>query len=185
MSHVTDIEPLGGPRGIRTRPALAGDVEPLRDMLVAAINWAPGRDVPREVVLADPRNAHYVDGWPRRGDLGVLAVEGPEGASVPVPVGAAWLRYFSEDDPSYGFIAADVPELSIGVGAAHRGRGIGTMLIRDLLRAAREAGVERVGLSVERDNPALRLYEREGFRVHDPREGEVSLTMITRLSGTD
>jgi ribosomal protein S18 acetylase RimI-like enzyme len=168
---------------VHTRIALADDAELLRDMVVAAVNWAPGRDVPRERVLADPRNAHYVDGWPRNGDLGVVAVAAwAADRWEPAPVGAAWLRYFTEDDPGYAFVGEDVPELSIGVSATHRGRGIGTMLIRRLLRIAGEAGIELVSLSVEQDNPALRLYEREGFRAHRVLEGEGSLTMIIDLS---
>ncbi|GAA2799369.1 hypothetical protein GCM10010441_25480 [Kitasatospora paracochleata] len=177
-------DPDGGPPDIRTRLALATDIELLHDMLVAAVNWPPGRDMPREAVLADPHNAHYVDGWPRDGDLGVVAVAThEENRWLPVPVGAAWLRHFSEDDPGYGFIGRGVPELSIGIDAAHRGRGVGTLLIRRLLAEARAAGVERVSLSVERDNPAARLYRREGFRVHDPREGEAALTMLADLRG--
>lgn len=176
------VSPSGGLQDIHTRFALADDADLLRDMLVAAVTRAPGRDVPREAVLADQNNAHYVDGWPRPGDLGVVAVATWEiNRWEPVPVGAAWLRYFAEDDPGYGFVGVDVPELSIGVGATQRGRGIGTMLIQRLLREACDAGVERVSLSVERANPAMRLYEREGFRVHDPREGQDSLTMIASL----
>ena len=84
---------------VHTRLALADDADLLRDMLVAAVNWAPGRDVPREAVLADPHTAHYVNGWPRRGDLGVVAVTALEiSRRQPMPVGAAWLRYFTEDD---------------------------------------------------------------------------------------
>jgi GNAT superfamily N-acetyltransferase len=176
------VWPSGGLPDIHTRFALADDAELLRDMLVAAVNWEPGRDVPRETALSDPHNAHYADGWPRYGDLGVVAVATGEATRwAPVPVGAAWLRYFTEDDPGYGFVGGDVPELSIGVAATQRGRGIGTMLIRRLLQEAGETGIERVSLSVERANPAMRLYEREGFRVHDPREGEDSLTMIASL----
>lgn len=185
MSHdrrEESVWPDDGLPDIHTRFALAGDAGLLCDMLVAAVNWAPGRRVPREAVLADPHNAHYADGWPRRGDLGVVAVATRESNRwEPVPVGAAWLRYFTEDDPGYGFVGEDVPELSIGVDAAQRGRGIGTMLIRRLLKEAGDTGIERVSLSVERANPAMRLYEREGFRVHDPRAGQDSLTMLVSL----
>ena len=46
----------------------------------------------------------------------------------------------------------------------HRGNGIGSALLRDLLAEADAAG-KRVTIHVERLNPALRLYERLGFSV--------------------
>lgn len=45
----------------------------------------------------------------------------------------------------------------------HRGRGIGTALIRGLLQEAAESG-KRLSIHVEKHNPARRLYERLGFR---------------------
>jgi ribosomal protein S18 acetylase RimI-like enzyme len=44
----------------------------------------------------------------------------------------------------------------------HRGAGIGSALLRDLLAEA-DAADKRVTIHVERFNPALRLYERLGF----------------------
>jgi len=46
----------------------------------------------------------------------------------------------------------------------HRGGGVGTALLRDLLDEADAAG-KCVTIHVERFNPALRLYERLGFAV--------------------
>ena len=46
----------------------------------------------------------------------------------------------------------------------HRGGGVGTSLLRDLLAEADAAG-KSVTIHVERMNPALRLYERLGFSV--------------------
>ena len=46
----------------------------------------------------------------------------------------------------------------------HRGGGVGTSLLRDLLAEADAAG-KSVTIHVERLNPALRLYERLGFEL--------------------
>jgi ribosomal protein S18 acetylase RimI-like enzyme len=46
----------------------------------------------------------------------------------------------------------------------HRGNGVGTWLLRNLLAEADATG-KRVTIHVERLNPALRLYERLGFSV--------------------
>ncbi len=100
-------------------------------MLVAAACWRPGgpiRDV--QSVLARPELAHYVTGWPRPGDIGMVAEDGP-------PVGAAWLRLLPEQDPGYGFVDEQTPELSIGVVPTQRGRGIGSLLLEALIEAAR------------------------------------------------
>jgi ribosomal protein S18 acetylase RimI-like enzyme len=50
----------------------------------------------------------------------------------------------------------------------HRGNGIGTSLLRDLLAEADKSG-KSVTIHVERLNPALRLYERLGFVLAEDR----------------
>lgn len=161
--------------GFALRAAAADDVEFLVDMLVEAVNWNPDRPaVSRERTLADWWTAHYVAGWPRPGDVGVVAVDSDQR-----PIGAAWLRRFGADDPGYGFVDADVPELSAALVAPWRGRGVGRALIRELARRAAEAGLDRISLSVERANSARALYVREGFSLVE--SGPVSDTMVKAL----
>ena len=147
------------------RAANAGDTAFLEDMLVEAANWPshPGRS--REETLSDPAVAHYVDGWPRATDLGVVALEDQERA-----IGAAWLRFFPEADPAYGFVRADIPELAVGVVSDRRGQGVGRALLRALADKAQLRGVEYISLSVERANPAAMLYRAEGYQVVDSRD---------------
>jgi ribosomal protein S18 acetylase RimI-like enzyme len=56
----------------------------------------------------------------------------------------------------------------------HRGAGIGTRFLRELQEEARSAG-KPLTIHVERYNPALRLYERLGFKTVE--EQEVYLLM--------
>ncbi|GHO89233.1 hypothetical protein KSZ_72390 [Dictyobacter formicarum] len=95
-----------------------------------------------------------------------------------MPLGAAWYRLFPTDAPGYGFVAATIPELTIGVHEKARGLGVGGALLQVLLRAASEQGRPALSLSVDRKNPALRLYERYGFRdagISQPHESSVTL----------
>jgi GNAT superfamily N-acetyltransferase len=124
-------------------------------MLYVALFVPPGMPpFPREIVH-NPQLAHYVDGFGSRdGDLGFIAELDDR------PVGAAWVRRLTDDDPGYGFIDAATPELSVAVIEEQRARGAGTRLMEALLAAA-----PRCSLSVDRRNPARRLYDRLGFVV--------------------
>jgi GNAT superfamily N-acetyltransferase len=143
---------------VAIRPARDDDEPFLRAMLGEAVNWEPGRPtVPMDQLLATPELAHYVDGWPRPTDFGVVAEDAGE------PVGAAWCRFFDASDAGYGFVSTETPEVTIGVVAAHRGRGIGAALLQALAAEAVARSIGALSLSVEHGNPARRLYERAGY----------------------
>jgi ribosomal protein S18 acetylase RimI-like enzyme len=129
------------------------DVPFLRDMLHHAYYWRENHPEMEELPVA-----RYVSGWGRPGDASVIAIEGH------FPVGAAWYRLFKSADPGYGFIDEQTPELSIAVVPGRRGHGLGAELLEGLLQQAREDGFRALSLSVEPDNPALKLYEKLGFR---------------------
>jgi len=158
------------------RPATAGDGAFLADMLVEAANWSSERTKQsRNRVLSTHRTAHYITGWPRETDLGVIAEADGE------RVGAAWLRFFPDADPGYGFVAADVPELTIGVAVDWRGRGVGRALLRAIAERAMSAGVRQISLSVERKNFAQKLYLSEGYQIVDCSDMD-SDTMVKDLA---
>jgi GNAT superfamily N-acetyltransferase len=143
--------------------------------LLRALGWAANwRGTETDDSLpADPAIAHYVDGWPRQGDFGVIA------ESDAVPVGAAWCRIYSAEDPGFGFVAPDIPELGMAVAPSHRGQGIGRALLAAVIDAARSDGIRALSLSVEDGNDAVRLYERVGFRPAGRSRG--ALTMMLDL----
>ena len=154
------------------RAATRTDAGFLTAMLGEAMAWRPENQAPSaDELLTRPELAHYVTGWPRSGDLGVVA--DMEGLA-----GAAWSRCFTVEEPGYGFVAPDVPELSIAVVQRRRGRGVGRLLLLGLIDRARNAGHDRLSLSVEPDNPAIHLYRSLGFELVGGSGGAVTLVRL-------
>lgn len=163
---------------IDLRPAAADDEPFLTEMLAEAASWdRPAGDDPYPIgdLLTIPQVADYVVGWGREGDAGRIAeVEGQ-------PDGACWFRRFTADHPGYGFLGEDVPGMGLAVRPIWRRRGVGTRLLVETIRLAREQGHPALSLSVaELNEPARRLYARAGFVVVG-REGD-SLTMRLDLA---
>jgi ribosomal protein S18 acetylase RimI-like enzyme len=126
-------------------------------MLGEAAVWRPDKPTPTaDEVLADPRYAMYLAGWPRQGDYGLVAEQDGR-------VGAAWYRTFTQASHGHGFVTEEVPELAIAVIASRRHEGIGRRLLVDLIEASVAQGYRAVSLSVAADNPARNLYESNGF----------------------
>jgi GNAT superfamily N-acetyltransferase len=124
----------------------------LRDMLRHAYYWRSS-----EAAAAEEPLYRYVKGWGRPGDTALVAIEEFR------PVGAAWYRLFTRDNPGFGFVDESTPELAIAVVPNRRGKGTGSELLRALLDDARGRGFDAISLSVEKDSPAVELYRRYGF----------------------
>lgn len=117
--------------------------------------------------------ALYHAGWGRAGDRGLVAeVEGR-------PVGAVWYRFFTDASHGDGYVDAETPELAIAVVRGHRGQGIGRALLEAIAERARRDGLRRLGLSVERGNPAKELYRSVGYADYTPddRHGRMILEL--------
>ncbi|HEX8094150.1 GNAT family N-acetyltransferase [Jatrophihabitans sp.] len=163
--------------GTRIRSADPGDRPFLLAMLVEAANWNGQLLLTPAEVEADPALAHYISGWGRPFDFGVVALN-----DAGEPMGAAWARSFDIDDPGYGFVAKDIPEISMAVVTAFRGQGVGTRLLAALIREARGRGHDALSLSVEDGNPARILYERAGFLRHS-RNGNSDTMLLKATAG--
>ena len=145
----------------------------LEDFLFYAIYVPPGERPPNRDIIKQPDLASYINDWGSSDDTAVFALD--DGTVV----GACWSRCFPESSPGYGFIQPDIPELSIAVSPAYRGKGIGSQLIAALLNHLKNR-YSAVSLSVSRENPAKRLYKRFGFEV--VAESPDSLVMKKQLN---
>jgi predicted kinase/ribosomal protein S18 acetylase RimI-like enzyme len=142
-------------RAFTSRPWRAEDIPFLWEVLYLSIHIPEGRPPAPRSMLDAPDIAHYLRDFGRRAGDDAQIVTDDAG----VPVAAAYCRRMRADDPGYGFVSADVPELGMAVLAAHRGRGLGRLVLEHLL--------ERhpvMSLSVDLDNAAARhLYASMGF----------------------
>ena len=133
-----------------------------------------GISPPPKDVVYEPSLINYIEDWGRKGDLGFIAID----ESSETPLGAAWIRLFSRENPGYGYIDDTIPELTIAVAKDYRGNGLGSQLLQRLVEAAK-ASYSSISLSVSIGNPAVKLYRRFGFET--VKEDTSSYTMLKKL----
>jgi ribosomal protein S18 acetylase RimI-like enzyme len=144
----------------KIRLATPDDLPFLREMLYEAVCWRPNQQHPPiEELLSRPELAKLLEGSGRDGDTAVIA-ELEDGS----PAGAAWYRFWTPENHTYGFVDANTPELGIAVRKDVRQQGIGTALLKALLEHARRSKIPRISLSVEAENYSRLMYEKFGFR---------------------
>jgi ribosomal protein S18 acetylase RimI-like enzyme len=130
----------------------------LEDFLYEAIFQKDKKNlVPRKAIY-DPSLKIFFEAFGRKDDHCLIAeVNGKV-------VGAVWTRIFP--DKNQGFAKMEeTPELAISLYKPFRKKGIGKALMEQMLKLLDSEGYEKVALSVQKENPAIRLYERLSFEI--------------------
>ena len=145
-------------------------------MLYEAVFWRESAGKPSfETGLAYPEVRKDLADWGKReGDTAVIA------EIDSTPVGAAWMRYWTDDSPIRGYLQEDTPVLAIGVDADYRQQGIGKQLMAWMIAYAAEHGIQQISLMVSKDNYAQNLYRQQGFLEYADR-GD-SLLMVRKVA---
>ena len=147
----------------------------LNEFLYQAIFIPKGSELPPRSIINEPEIFVYIkDFGGQPGDLGVVAEQNGQ------VIGAAWTRIIS----AYGHIDNDTPELAISILPEFRGYGIGTKLMKKLFEILRENKYKNTSLSVQKDNPAVRFYQRLGYKILGPRldySGHKDFLMVKEL----
>ena len=157
---------------VQLRPSQPTDLPFMKEMLYEAVFWRDVENRPSyKEAFTFPGVAKSLADWSERvGDTAVIAtLDG-------TPVGAAWYRYWTEENYIRGYMDDNVPVLVIGVHQNNRHKGIGTLLIAELVVQARKDSIPKMSLMVSKDNYALNLYKQQGFEIHS--ETEDSFTMV-------
>ena len=134
------------------------DSDFLEEMVYQAIFVREGEVRPSREILKEPPLQKYTENWGRHGDIGFIAID-----RNGTPIGAIWTRLFNENNATFGYINDATPVLTMTILPEHRGAGTGTTLLHTLMEKLKEDDYPALSLSVDPDNPVLRLYERCGF----------------------
>jgi ribosomal protein S18 acetylase RimI-like enzyme len=144
---------------LRFRRLAPEDQDFLWDVLHVALWDPPPAPLRPRSVLDRPDVRIYAERWGRAGDVGVVALVGPDAQ----PAGAAWVRLLP-DGQGLGWVDERTPQLGIALLPPFQHQGRGEPMLRAALDAARAHGYAQVSLTVHPQNPAIALYERCGFR---------------------
>ncbi|HEX2163866.1 MAG TPA: GNAT family N-acetyltransferase, partial [Thermoanaerobaculia bacterium] len=111
---------------------------------LAAVDWTDEQKTAFLRFQFDAQSDHYRKHYPNA-SFDVVLVDGE-------PAGRLYVDEWERE----------IRLVDVALFPEHRGRGIGTRLLRGLMERAERAG-KALSIHVEGFNPALRLYERLGF----------------------
>lgn len=154
----------------KIRPISAREVRLLQDFLYEAIFVPEGLSVPPKSIINQPELQVYITGFgTKKDDIGLAAEIDNK------PVGAVWVRIMND----YGHIDNDTPSFAISLHKDYRGLGIGTALMKEMLRILKNRGYKQASLAVQKANYAVKMYQKTGFEIVD--ENEEEYIMLCRL----
>lgn len=138
----------------------------------------PGHGHISRDVINIPEVQVYIEDFGKPDDICLAAETGG------IVIGAAWSRIlFHPGKKGYGNIDEHTPELAISILPEYRGMGTGTKLLESLYMELESGGYRQISLSVQKENPAVRLYTRTGFTIIG--NNEEDYIMLKRLIGAD
>ena len=152
------------------RPLKSEEVPLLEEFLYQAIFIPQGLALLPRSILKEPELEMYIKDFGQQPDDWALAAE-VDGLLV----GAVWVRILKD----YGYFDDQTPSLSISFLPDFRGQGLGQQLMTAMLDLLKAKGYPSVSLSVSKDNPAVRFYQRLGFVMVEEREDDY--LMVCRL----
>lgn len=145
------------------------EYEILADFLYEAIYVPRGTDKPPKSIISKPELQVYIENFGKADDWCLVAEVKDK------IVGAVWVRIMND----YGHIDDETPSFAIAVYEEYRHLGIGTELMRAMLKFLKDKGYKKASLSVQKANYAVGLYRKAGFEVVD--ENMEEYIMVCRL----
>lgn len=135
----------------------------LNDFLYEAIFIPEGVQAPPKTIIDLPELQVYVRNFGKEDDDICFVAEVDEKI-----IGAVWVRVMND----YGHVEDGIPSLAISLYKKYRSHGIGTNLMKTMLEELRQRGYEKISLSVQKANAAVKLYRKVGYEIVGENEEE-------------
>lgn len=135
----------------------------LNDFIYEAIYIPEGKEAPPKSIINRPDIQVYISDFGKQKDDYCFVAEVDEKI-----VGAVWVRIMDD----YGHIDYETPSFAISLYKEYRGCGIGTALMEQMLSSLKKMGYKKASLAVQKENYALKMYIKVGFKIVDEKEEE-------------
>ena len=144
----------------------------LKEFTYLAIYVPQGVKMPPKSIVELPElKVYYKNFGSENGDICLVAETDNK------IVGAVWTRIVND----FAHIDDNTPSLAIAVAKESRGKGIGTRLLNDMLTVLKVEGFLSVSLSVQKENYAVKMYEKAGFDVVQNNGEELVMLKKTKI----
>jgi len=146
----------------RIREIKESEYSVLLDFLYEAIFIPEGTEKPSKSIIEQPELQVYIADFGKADDWCLVAeMKGKI-------IGAVWVRIMND----YGHIDNETPSLAISLYNEYRHLGIGTALMKAILQLLKEKGYKQISLSVQKENYAVNMYRKIGFKIVSETEEE-------------
>ncbi|MGN0457452.1 MAG: GNAT family N-acetyltransferase [Eubacterium sp.] len=135
----------------------------LEDFLYEAIFVPKGIEKPSKSIIENDELQVYIRDFGKLKGDNCLVAECNDKI-----IGACWTRIVND----YGHIDDKTPSFAISLYEEYRGKGIGTKLMKTMIKLLNERGYKQVSLSVQKENYAVKMYKKIGFKIVDENEQE-------------
>ncbi|MCK5149083.1 GNAT family N-acetyltransferase [bacterium] len=153
------------------------EINILKDMLYESIFQAdPNKTIPREVINI-PEIKNYIENFGQKKEDYCLVADYNNKI-----IGAVWVRILADEIKGYGYVNDETPEFAISLYQEYRNQGIGTQMMRKMISYLKNKGYCQTSLSVQKDNYAVKMYKKLGFKIID--ENEEDYLMLLKLKST-
>ena len=155
---------------VTIRKLRSDETELLKEFLYEAIFIPEGMKPPDRSIINLPELSLYYEDFGRGPADNCLVAEVDDKV-----IGAVWTRIMND----YGHVDDETPSFAIALYMDYRSKGIGTSMMREMLKLLREQGYKKASLAVQKANYAVRMYETVGFRIVD--ENDEEFIMVCEL----